>query len=874
MRGEREKDIDALMGRYGIGRRLATRVVALLSRNIDVTGTLLAEAGGDGSLEKLLLDSALLTDPQALSEQYVRRRAEEAGFQEAGLLRVIQGEGEQWRTLALEDDLLVEGLSSEQNEGEPSGLSIVRHAPEQISTRETQELFAPEEVARLKLEALTSQDIDQRTEALRKLVFAPMEGARKAQLFVTVLTDGEAAPRVRREAIRSLQQIGFRTDMAEAITNLFGENHEDAVYAIQRLGSLLREADEGEAALCLAVVLEVLGHNRDAQIIGELLRLVRRSAPLLLTNYQKTEYFVDNALRQLARAFDELRFEVQETLEACAREAPRLMAELFWKELDRAENARVRSLLLTLSESLAEDEERLGQLAVKAITEILNPSLPESEKARLRYAMVRLGEPAALDLLERIPHATGAQRAELIHLLDVICTESDVSEDTLRRSVVSMLDMLKLADTITRRGVVQTSLLADERVPADLQGELSNELLTLMTELNLPDSLDSIQNTLLRIGGAALEPAYKLMRRAYPSQAGERAATLISDIIVAHPEQVPDSLARELFKLCKDLLEDESVEAGAFVMPLAAVCGYTDWGREVFDDSLEELNEKLWRLPYSMEALEALAVMGGAPNASPRQQSKLFELFDSIVKFQAPSSMGVRRQTEEGPVYEFGREIQFDIRAVPAAVRGLERICVSDQASAEIRAATVKRLLVLWEGVSKVRIIWGPAAIDALIRAMCSAACDTHSTVEMKVRLGASLLRFLNKIRVVESLGEICSRSDADPRMQQLAIQTASDILDEYRKADPQDEERRLALLEAAARIAANTALAPDEEQVSKLRERTLQALFHGLRAGLKAVRGALQLLRDCPDIPAAQKHEIDERLTKAFGLVRMDRRK
>ena len=70
MRGEREKDIDALMGRYGIGRRLATRVVALLSRNIDVTGTLLAEAGGDGSLEKLLLDSALLTDPQALSEQY------------------------------------------------------------------------------------------------------------------------------------------------------------------------------------------------------------------------------------------------------------------------------------------------------------------------------------------------------------------------------------------------------------------------------------------------------------------------------------------------------------------------------------------------------------------------------------------------------------------------------------------------------------------------------------------------------------------------------------------------------------------------------------------------------------------------------------
>jgi hypothetical protein len=270
-----------------------------------------------------------------------------------------------------------------------------------------------------------------------------------------------------------------------------------------------------------------------------------------------------------------------------------------------------------------------------------------------------------------------------------------------------------------------------------------------------------------------------------------------------------------------------------------------------------------------MDALDALGVMAGSDNAQPAHQQELFQLFDGIARFQARTGLGVRRETGEGTVYEFGREIEFDVRAVPAAVRGLERICVSPQASEQMRADIVKRLLVLWEGVSKVRIIWGPAAIEALIGAMCRAANAPMATADMKVRLGASLLRFLNKLSVIRSVGQICSQPDRSAEMQRMALQAGTALLNEWAAAEPQDVERRLALLKSAARVAANTALSPRNEAVRMLRERTLQALYAALREGMNEARESLLLMRDCPDLSAAQRREIDERLSKAFGLVR-----
>jgi hypothetical protein len=875
MRGERDKDAESLLGAYGIGRRLATRVVALRAKRVDVTGTLLAEAAQNKAVERLLLAPELVRDVEALSQESLRQLAQQCGYEAPDSLRVVPDPQAGWRTIALEDDLLAEeAVSQAAGEAGVRAMGLVKAGPQQITVRETEKLFTPEEVARLKLSALTSQNADLRVESLRKLVFAPMDGAQKAGIFLNVLIDREAETKVRREAVRSLELIGFRSDMAEAVRGLFEEDKKEAVRAVQRLAALLHDAEASEAALVLAVLLEVFDQSRDGGMLHELLRLIGACSATLVTNYQKTEQFFQSALRHLGRDFDELRFDVEAAIRSCIEQAPDLAADLMQRELRRSTDARVRSLLLNLSESLAREPAQVAELAEQAVRELLNPELPESEKARLRYGLVRLGEPAVFVALGRIAQAGGAERSELIRLIDVLCTESDVSDETVQRAAAALIGLLKVADSVTRRGIVQAALLSDRRVDRSLQEELSGELLTLMTEFNLPSTLDTIENTLERVGAAALRPAYAFMRRTYPSPPAQRAALAMGRIVQNRPEEVPEDLAGQILKLCTALLEDESLGEGAFAITLASLCGYTKPGAERFDASLRRLKDNLWRLPYSLHALQALGIMAGSVNARQEHQKELFELFDGIVRFQARTGMGVRKETEEGPVYEFGREVEFDIRVVPAAVKGLERICVSRQASEQMRTEIGKRFLILWEGVSKVRIIWGPAAIEALVGAMSRAACSPMATLDMKVRLGVSLLRFLNKISVIRSIGEICSQPDGAPPMQKLAVQAGMELLDEWEACELQDVERKLALLKSAGRVAANASLNPRAEAVRALRERTLQALFSGLREGMSEVRDPLLLMRECPGLPVAQKREIDERLSRAFGLMRVGARK
>ncbi|MHC5034643.1 MAG: hypothetical protein ACYTFZ_06375, partial [Planctomycetota bacterium] len=448
MRGERAKDFEGLVRAYGIDQRLATRVVALMSKRLDVTGSLLAEAARNEALARVLLWPRLIKAPEAIAQDGLQAHARDCGFEEWELLRLVQGAEAGWRTIALEDDLLAEEAAGPREEGpapiEPGDVGLVRAATQQISVSGTEELFTPEEVARLKLSALTNQNPDERIESVRKLVFAPIEGAQKASIFLNVLIDREAEPRVRREAIRSLEQIGFRSDMADAVRGLFQQDQQEAVYAVQRLGALLGEAEPGEAALVLAVVLEVFDQSRDIAIILALLELIGKSAAVLISSYQKTERFFQSALRHLSRDFDGLRLDVEAAVVACAEQAPGLAADLLWRELQRAEGPRVRSLLINLSEALARDPARVAELAAQAVQAILNPVLPESEKARLRYGLVRLGEPAVLVALERMGQASGAQRSELIRLVDVLCTESEVSDGTVQRAVFTLIDLLKL----------------------------------------------------------------------------------------------------------------------------------------------------------------------------------------------------------------------------------------------------------------------------------------------------------------------------------------------------------------------------------------------------------------------------------------------
>ena len=868
MRGERTRDRDALINRYGLSARLAARVVALLARSTDITESLLEMVASHPALEELLLDGSLLADPAGWGQERLQARGRECGFRDAELLRIVNGP-DGWRTIALEDDMLAEEAEAAQGAEPFAGTAVVRATPSAMSRVETERLFTPEEVARLKLAALTSQNPEERIEALRKLVFTPMSGAQKASIFVNVLIDPAADARVRQEAIRSLELIGFRSDLADTVRRLFEAEEEDVLYAVRRIGMLLREAGDAEVGVALAVTLQVLDETDRRPVILELLQLTGQAATVLTQSPQKTEQFIQSALRHLSTDFEALARPVEEAIRAIHRQAPGAVENLLWKEIERSTEPIVRAFLVHLSGSLMQDPQRRKDLAALAVAEILNPQLPESQRARLRYGLVRLGEPAARVVLERLRAETGSNRAEAVQLLDVVCTEGEVSTEVVNESVSMLLELLQVGEQATRRRILEASLPADPRVEGTLRRKVAAELLSHMTEWRLPTTAEMICRTLEKIGVPSLPSLLDYVRRRHPHEDAEDAFQSVAQIAREHGSAVSDEVAAEMLGLCQSLLDDPRARTGGFAIALASVCGYCAPGKERFDSVLGALKAKLWKVRYTFDIFEALGILAGSDNAEPRHQGELFELFDQVLDMKAPEVLGVKRRTADGTVYEFGTEVLFDTRVVPAMVRGLERIGVGSRTLDDLRRDVVRRLLVLWEGVSNVRVVWGPAAVETLVRAICSTARCPQLSTDMRVRLGRSMLSALNKISVVRSMGDICSYPDADRDMQAMCLDAADRMLSEWEGCERQDEERRMALLKGLGQIAANTALDARDARVELMRQNVLAALFQGLREGIHEVQRPLALLRDCPDIPQQQRDEIAERLGRAYGLMR-----
>ena len=869
MIGERTGDRDALVHRYGLSQRLAARVVALLARKVAVSPAVLEIAALRPELEAVLLDPTLVDSPPCIEQDHIRGQARLHGFEDSELLRVVD-EQEGWRTIALEDDVLAGQAEAEY--GSLAGTELVRAEPGGISRLETDELFTPEEMARLKLAALTSQKREERVEALRKLVFAPLADSQKAGLFVNVLTDPTADPDVRREAVRSLEQIGLRPELADAVRRLFGADEAEVTYALRRLGALLEDAGEAEMGVALAVMVELFNEAEDPKILSELLTLITRAAAVLVKSVEKTEQFVQSALRHLARQFEELRHGVEDAFLACHAESPQVLTDHLWKEIGRCDDAAVRSFLIHFSTGTTADPERRTELAAMAVREIVNPALLERERATLRYGLVRLGESAARPVIDRLRGRSGRECAELIRLLDVVCTEGDVSAQAVNEAVAVLLDQLRVGEPTSRRLILEANICADPRVEQRLQTVLAVELLAHISEFRLPSTAEAIYRTLERIGPAAVRPLLDFVVKRYPHPDADQAFEGLGKIAQAHGDAVPQDVWHEVFDYAVALFDDPATTRGGFTIALACMCGYTSAGAKVFDRILKAMTQRVWKVRYTFELFDALGILAGSPNARARHQQILFEMFDEIVHKKGPDRIGVRRMTAGGPVYEFGAEALFDTRVVPAVVRGLDRICSSPQASKRLRREIVKRLLNLWEGVTSVRVVWSPASVAALVRAMCSAACSQQVPADVRVRIGRSLLRFLNKLSVVRSLGEICSQPVAHRSMQELCMDAGEEMLHEWEDCDQQDGERRIALLESMGKLAANTGMKRESHRVKRLRDNVVDALFRALRESVDQARAPLELLRDCPDLPEAQRQEIRDRLSRYLGIVRVGR--
>lgn len=871
MQGERRVDRGALQDEYGIGRRLAARIVALLARSVEVTPSLLELATPGSPVEALLLRNEWLQTPETLGVEALARAAAECGVP-GDLLLTVETGGDGRRVIGLEDDRIAAEIEQGGRSGGIGGLELVQAGSGAAALADAGRIFTPEDVAHLKLIALTSQNPGDRIEAIRKLVYTRLPVGEKASVFVQVLVDPLCDARVREEASRCLEQLGFRADLAEGLRGLFSSVEAVALQSIERIGLLMDKADAAERAVTLTVVLELFDECKSSAMQARMIRVAERHADDLVKNAFRLEQFVRAAIRHLAGSFRDLALPVESALARLAAAEPAAVAALIWRELESAGSPAIRAfLLLAAAGAQGSDSERTAEVARRMVAEILDPSLNERLRARLRFALGRLGNPAVTTIIAEIPGARPVQKPELIRLLDVICTEGALDREHFRSAVRAVLDQLKVADRQTRRTVLECRVCADARVEPALRQELASEFVAHLPEFRLPDTRDAIRFVLRSIGRDAAGAILGFVRRRFPDEDSDELLRTLGDIVADHGDDVDEERLREAIEFCLQAFGRDDVSRGGFVFALARICGHTRIGAERFEEVLRLQLGALWKSPYTYDMIEALGIMGGSPNARPEHQEELADMLLRLLRLTPPEDIGRRRDTEEGAVYEFGPEIDFDTLVIPSAVRGLERIVISGQATFEIRERIVKQFLVLWEGISNVRIVWSPAGVDALIAAMSSAARYEMIPVEVRIRLGRSLLHYVGRASVIRALGAVAAQTDRSGQMEPFALEVAHTLIDEWGQCDRQDDDRKKALLQGIARIAANTSLSARRKSVRQMRESALQALFQGLRENIPDAMDALALIRDCPDYPEQDREEVRRRLQQFMGLARTD---
>ncbi len=857
-----------LMESYGLDRRLAVRVLALIAKNIDFTETVLLEAAESPQLAKTLLRPELLTKSKSLDTDLLIELAERENCALGELLTVVKNDDES-RTIAFQDDVLADTASDESADNGESALALFEKT-DSLSRRETDEVFSEEDVSRFKMKALTAQKSTERIEAIRKLSFLPGHYSSKAGVFVNVLTDRTADQCVRLEAVDALKSIGLDPDIGEFLMDVFEEDERVALSAINRIKHIMDDKAEAQIGVVLAVLMEVLERTVSVQICSELIHFMGQRAHSLAYHKDNLTAFLRLALRKLPDNFKKLHKSVFKAMIACCNADEAVSFEYFNKEYSRTESAAVKALLLRVFHHLDLPESQLQERCSDIVEISTEPDLPQELRTYLKYSLVPVGRPAVKAVLDKINNTSGRERSELIELIEALLDNSDIEEELYAKAIKTVLNLLKIGERSTRRKILETTLFSSPRIPDDIKVDAAGEMLSHLSEFKMSNTREDICYSLRSIGKSAVPEILDYLRHNYQGEETADIFLTLGKISEDEGENLDTDTVRTAIDFCMELFEEKVSKNGNFCITLAYLCGYTDTGGEDLGDILELMLNKVWKSKYTFELIESIGILAGSPNVEPEHQKEVFQMFSHIATLQTQAALGTERESEHGKVFEFGRAIDFETVVIPAVIKGMHRIGVSERTPFELRTEVVKRLLVLWEGVSNMRTVWSPAAVETLVNAMGAVSASRYIESDMRARLGWSLLNCMNKNSVIRNLGTICSVADKGDKMRSLMLKSAELLEVEWEHSYEEDRERRAAILESIGSIAANESLPSQEPTVIRMREKAVEILFQGLRTGILQVKAPLEMLSECEGLEDKQRKEIRYRLARMFSPVKV----
>jgi len=841
-----------LIQKFKLSNRLAIRVGALLAKKVDITATVLELAAPGSDMERLLCLPALLKQASNLTTESLGEVIESGGIEPDAPLAVVEEEG--WRTIALEEELLAEEgwKAAEAEEAKQISLPVLQSTS--ISRREPAgEELSPEEVRELKLKALTSSDEGERAASVRRLLYASIPDQEKAAAFFEILVDPMS--RGRTEALTGFEGMGFNADASAALRDILRESTSGFRFAIDRLRALLDTLDEAHSVIVTGVLLEALRTAEAEQVKENVLYALSRTARVIALNDNYLKIFLRESLKAI-QAFGN-------TMSAPARLVLHGVAE--------AEPAAILPLLTVLAH-LETDEERRVAVAQTMAKQVVARGETESARLLLGHNLTSLGEAAVKPLLDLLMQGPAEHRAFAVPFLDTLGVEKNIPKPLKNEIAKRFLEALKVQERRVRLAILETRVCADEDVSRKLRGELAAEFVNNLRQFPFPDINEQIQSAIEAAGAAAVDPLFAYAKKHKYDELTDVVVRILGRVVATLADQgeIESKRAKPIIDFCMDRVHDDRVPFGGYVSAIGRICASPLGGPAVCEELVTDLLTRAWGLPYTEDALEALGYLAASNHVPLERKIIVSHIFLKVIKAKKPDLAPKETETEDGIIYEFGEESNIDTVVVPAAVEGITRICLCEEASDVLRRQITIQLMRVWREASGWVVIWSPLAVERIARSLGTIASSDKTPMETKLDIGKIVRdQIPERLSVVRALGEICSQEVTSAELDELSLQAMEGILEHWIGPESEADEWAIAIA-CAARIAARNALNPRMKRARAMREKIIEILFDALRDHRRGARESLQMLAECTGLSKKRRKEIEDRLKATVGLVKL----
>ena len=879
------------VSRLGLGNRLMARLGALLKKKFSISLAVLEAATPGSKLETFLLLPEILQQAPSLTRERLDQFLKSADIDSA---LALSSDDAGFVVLALQEE-----LESEASWSVPARNELLEQIPAALAgqsaaanAKTSDAVFSDEHLTRTRLKLATSANAAERIEALRVLVYSPLNAADKAAALLQGLADADAL--VRAEAALLLPALGVSADVSNALADLNRNDPARRRSAADKLDKLAatssggaHEAGEIEAGAVIVCAMSALKDIGERELKIRLLELLSRRAATLGRNPERLAQALATATSLIStaakhgtssRELDELMGPAGRLVKQLARQFPDSMRKLLLTERERAPDFVTEAFVLTalfelIPMGVAEEDALLNVSAAYVARDT-----DEGRESRAVGALLsRRGTPALSKLCAVFTSANEGSRKHILILLDEMCRKPDASEADLALAATVILDAMEQGSKALRMAAMECRLVIDARVPNEARAKLAEAFLDSTGDFSFPFDVEKAESAVARMGAPAVGALLRRLDAGRALNERVRAARLLGELALnarTEPGQLrelQEQLTLALRRLEAVSLEADFPERGEVLSALgkivASPAAGVDAGAVVTRTILDAARSS--DAAIASGALEGLAYLASARRAQPELIAEAVKLLEQTVDAPEPAQLESQSRNANGEIaYEIEGGESYAV-ALPAALRGLARIALSPNASAGLARDIGGRLLKRWKEICSGERIWGPLNGQLVVQGLRAIALSERCNEELRVELIKGLFARQTQAAAMHALTDIFSAFNT-PRLAVMALAFGYAMLARRDAEGRFDAVDRPEILKALARLAALKALAAPPSETERtpdaFKRAVVNELIKAAKDGVPGIETALSELKTSAALPSDAAEQL-ARWSARFGL-------